>query len=179
MKIAISGFAGSGKNAVAVELEKQLKKKYKDIKLIIPTFKDLAKKQGISLMEFQELAKKDKKIDIKFDNYIKSEAKLNKNWITSTWLACWVVNADLKIFLYANEFERAKRISKRDKMTFKEALKHVKKRDIQNIKRYKKVYGYDISSPENIVDLIINSGKFTVKEEVEIILSALKSKKIY
>ena len=58
MIIAISGLTGSGKNTLGELLAKRL-----GYKLVCPTFKDLAAKEGVSLMEFQKKATKDPDID--------------------------------------------------------------------------------------------------------------------
>lgn len=53
MIIAVSGLTGSGKNTLGELLSKEL-----GYTLVCPTFKDLAAKEGITLMEFQKKAEK-------------------------------------------------------------------------------------------------------------------------
>ena len=140
MIIAISGLTGSGKNTLGDILAKRL-----GYKLICPTFKDLAKKEGISLMDFQKKAADDPNIDLKFDALLKEEvAAAGGNCVITTWLGPWVINADVSVYIDAPPEVRAKRISGRDKMSEKKALAHLNERDEQNRKRYLKVYGIDI-----------------------------------
>ncbi len=176
MKIAISGFAGSGKTALANKLYSILFSKYPGMSLIKPTFKDLAKEKGLSLMEFQELAEKDFDIDREFDNYIKKKASESQHCIVSTWLAIWMVDADLRVFLYSSVEERARRVAKRDGMSFMNALEHVKERDEQNIKRYKEVYNIDITNFNERADIVLNSSSFSIDGEVKILLSAIEAR---
>lgn len=176
MKIAISGFTASGKSALAEELFKLLKPSFSSLILIKPTFKDLAKEKGISLMQFQKLAAKDKNIDIKFDKYIKDNAKKSNHCIAVSWLSIWDIKADLKIFVYANEAVRAKRVAKRDKMSLKDAKEHILKRDADNINRFKKLYNINITKFQDVADIILNSKKFSITQEAKIVLAALKYK---
>ncbi|MEW6528977.1 MAG: (d)CMP kinase [Candidatus Micrarchaeota archaeon] len=163
MIVAIAGFGGTGKTTLGNALARKLK-----YRLISPSFKILAKKRGISLMEFQKEAEKDKNIDLKFDAYLKSEAKKG-NCIITTWLGPWIVNADLRIWLFAPIEIRAKRVAKRDNISIHEARDLLKKRENQNRKRYLKLYNIDIFDT-NIFDISFNSAKFSPKEMVDIIM---------
>ncbi|MFH0737325.1 MAG: cytidylate kinase family protein [Candidatus Micrarchaeota archaeon] len=151
MIIAVSGLTGSGKNTLGESLAKAL-----GYRLVCPTFKDLAAKEGIPLMEFQKKAEKDPKIDKKFDALLKEEAAKG-DCVVTTWLGAWMVDADVRIRVFAPLKVRGERIAKRDKMSLKEAMEHVAKRDEQNRKRYLKLYKIDIFS-EDIFDLSLNAG---------------------
>ena len=165
--ITISGFAGAGKTTLGKILAKRL-----GYRFIAPTFKDLAKKEGISLMEFQKRAEKDSGIDRKFDAYIKEEAKKGR-CVIATWLAPWMVKDSLKIWVYAPIEIRARRIAKRDGMDLAEAKKHILAREESNRKRYKKVYGIDIMD-YTIFDLCFNTKTFKPKEMADVIERMIK-----
>ena len=169
MIIAISGFTGSGKNTLGEMLAKEL-----GYRLVCPTFKDLAKEEGITLMEFQMKAAKDPDIDKKFDAVLKKQA--TGNCVVTTWLGAWMVDADVRIRVFAPLKTRAERIAKRDGMTLDEAMKHVKARDDQNIKRYKKVYGIDIES-DDVFDACLNAGIYKPEELKAIALAIIEAKK--
>jgi len=168
MIIAISGLTGSGKNTLGELLAKEL-----GYKLICPTFKDLAKKEGITLMEFQEKAENDPDIDKKFDALLKEQAK--ENCVVTTWLGPWIVDADLKIKVSAPAETRAERIANRDSMIFEDALKHVRDRDEGNRNRYKKLYGIDIYS-EDVFDAVLDSGKNSPEQLLKMTLEIIKKK---
>ncbi len=167
MIITVSGLTGCGKNTLGEQLAKEL-----GYKMVCPTFKDLAEKEGISLMEFQKKAEKDHNIDKKFDAVLKEQAK--GNCVVTTWLGPWMLNADVRVRLFAPLSVRAQRIAKRDGMSAKEAEQHVKERDLRNQKRYKKVYGIDIFDDESF-DITINSGKHSQEETFRIALAAIKA----
>ncbi len=171
MIIAISGFTGCGKNTLGELLAKKM-----GYKLICPTFKDLAAEEGISLMEFQAKAAKDKNIDKKFDAALKKQvAAAGGNCVVTTWLGPWMVDADLRVKLFVADEIRAGRVAKRDGVSKAEALKHMQKRDKQNIVRYKKVYGINIAD-ENIYDVCFNSGKYKPQELLDMVFTLILTK---
>lgn len=169
MIIAIAGLTGSGKNTLAELLAKELGYRHVD-----PTFKDLAAREGISLMEFQEKAEKDPDIDKKFDAALKEQAAAG-NCVISTWLGPWMVDADLRIKLVAPVEVRAKRIAERDGMSLDEAVRHVKERDERNRERYKKLYGIDIYD-EDIFDAVFSAELHTPEQLKEMSLILIRKK---
>ncbi len=161
--ICISGLTGSGKNSAGEALAKLT-----GLRLISFTFKNEAKKRGISLMEMQKLADENKEIDLNFDKRLVEEASKG-NCIVTTWLGPWMIkNADLRVWLYADERVRAERIAKRDELNADKALAHLRKRDADNISRFKKHYGIDITDRSNF-DMEIDSGKHRPAEIAKII----------
>lgn len=153
--IAISGFAGSGKNTVGEKVAEAI-----GWKVVAPTFKDLAADEGITLMEFQRKAEKDLSIDYKFDASLARKAA-GGNCVVVTWIGPWIKKISGKkygnveipavgcevfsVWLDAPAQLRAKRLAGRDGMDEEEAAKHIEKRDEDNVKRYKKAYGIDIT----------------------------------
>lgn len=168
--ICISGLTGSGKNAAGGALAKRLK-----LRLVSPTFKNYAKEEGVSLMDVQRKAGKDKKIDLEFDRRVAEDAAKG-NCIVTTWLGPWMVkNADLRVWLGADDKVRAGRIVKRDNMDMKSALQHLHARDSDNKVRYKKYYGIDLDDHSDF-DLEIDSGRHLPAEIAELIEKALRAK---
>ena len=171
MIIAISGLTGSGKNTLGEILAKRL-----GYKLVCPTFKDLAKKEGISLMDFQKKAANDSNIDLKFDELLKEEVSATGgNCVVTTWLGAWILNADITVYVDAPSEVRAERIAKRDKLTVKKALVHLNERDEQNRKRYLKVYGIDIYKTD-FFDLKLDSSKNKPEKLADIVEEFIKTR---
>ncbi|MEM3060323.1 MAG: cytidylate kinase family protein [Candidatus Anstonellales archaeon] len=167
MIITISGLVGCGKTTVGKLVARALK-----IPLLSPTFKDLAQKKGLSLMKFQKLAERDDSIDKEFDEKLKREVKKIGSCVVATWLSPWIIqDANLKVWLDASEKVRAKRISRRDNINIKQALLHIRKRDKQNILRYKKIYGINITNHDDF-DLIVRSDEMSAREVARIIVKA-------
>ncbi|MEW6722892.1 MAG: (d)CMP kinase [Candidatus Micrarchaeota archaeon] len=169
MIIAVSGLTGSGKNTLGELLAKSL-----GYRLVCPTFKDLAAKEGVSLMEFQEKAAKDHDIDRKFDAVLREQAS-GGDCVVTTWLGAWMLDADVRIKVFAPAEVRGERIAKRDGMAVDEAVKHVRERDEQNRKRYKKVYGIDIYDDSRF-DALLNCGIYRPEELLRISLEIIKTK---
>lgn len=163
--IAISGFAGSGKNTVGEKVASAL-----GWKIVAPTFKDLAEGEGITLMEFQERAKKDLSIDYKFDRALAEKAAGGK-CVVVTWIGPWISEISgkkwggveipkvaenvFRVWLDVPESIRISRLANRDGMDEAEAAEHIAKRDDENIKRYKKAYGIDIQNHGSF-DLVLH-----------------------
>jgi cytidylate kinase len=169
MIIAIAGLTGSGKNTLGELLAEEL-----GYRLVCPTFKDLAKKEGIPLMEFHKKAEDDPDIDRKFDEVLKEQAA-EGNCIITTWLGPWMVDADIKIRVTAAPEIRAERIAGRDSMSAEEAVAHVNERDDNNRKRYKKLYGIDIDN-EDIFDAVLDSGKYRPEELLQQVIELIKKR---
>jgi CMP/dCMP kinase len=170
MIIAIAGFAGSGKTTLGKALAERL-----GYRLISPSFKDLATKEGISLAEFQKRAEKDRNIDLKFDEYLKQEAAKG-NCVVTTWLGPWMVDADLRIWLFAPAEIRAKRAAERDGVSAQEAAREIKNREEGNRKRYLALYKIDIFDTSTF-DVSFNSARFSPQEMAGIISGILEAKK--
>jgi len=172
MIICVTGFAGCGKNVVSDVVAQRL-----GIGRVKLSFKDIAKDMGISLMDVQQRADKDPSIDREFDNRV-SDAAHKGDCVVSTWLGPWLIrDASMRVWLDAGEEVRARRISNRDKITYIDALKHVKARDENNRKRYFALYGINIDD-HSAFDLIINTEIYRPEQSAGIIIAALKEKKV-
>jgi cytidylate kinase len=176
MKVAISGLAGSGKTVFAKALHKALVEKGIDVKLITPSFKDVAAQLKMSLAEYEAIAQKDFRVDRLFDEKVKEQFSKEKNAIIASWLAIWNVDADLKIFLHAPLEVRAERIAKRDSIPIESAKAYVLDRDYRNRARYMAVYGIDIYNFADNVDAVLNSARLSLEGEVKAALGLLSSK---
>jgi len=171
MIIAVWGWSGAGKNTLGELLAKRL-----GYRTVSPTFKDLAAKEGISLLEFQKRAEKDPDIDKKFDTLLKEEAAKG-NCVVTTWLGPWMVPADFRILVFAPEKVRIERVAKRESISVNEAAKYVREKDSGNIKRYKKVYGIDITDTSSF-DLALSADTYRPEQMAEIAMLAIEKKKM-
>lgn len=173
MKIAVSGLSGCGKTTLGRKLAKEL-----GIDHITFTFKDFAKEKGVSLMEFQKMAEKDPDIDKKFDQMVCSNIKNKESFVITTWLGSWYdelfgIGYDLKIWLATSLEERAKRLSRRDNMSYENAIKHLEERDNENRDRYLSVYHIDIFDNSKF-SMVLTNTTLTPDQTVKIVLDYLK-----
>jgi cytidylate kinase len=169
MIICISGLSGSGKNSVGEEVAKLLR-----LRVVNPTFKTIAARQKMTLMEFHRKAEKEHSIDRRFDEELVAQAKRG-NCVVTTWLGPWMVKgADIKVWLYAPQAVRAQRVAGRDSITVEQALAHISDRDESNHHRYNEVYHINIYDHSGF-ELVINTEKFAPKESARIIAEAARA----
>jgi len=168
MIIALSGLSGCGKNSVGGLLAREL-----GMRTVQMSFKEEAQRRGVSLMDLQAMADADPEFDRKLDASIVAEAAKG-DCVVMTWLGPWKVQADLRVWLNAGERERAKRVAERDGMAPAAAVAHVRKRDADNIARYKKYYGIDILNHSGF-DLEVNTERLAPEQSSEIIACAAKA----
>ena len=170
MIICISGLSGSGKNSVGSLVAQKL-----GLRLVDPTFKTIAARQKLGLLEFHRKAEHDHSIDRDFDARLIAEAKRG-NCVVTTWLGPWMVkNADVRVWLYAPKSARVARVARRDGMGQEEAELHITERDGSNHLRYLEIYKIDIYDHSGF-ELVINSEKFMPEQSAQIIAEAARQK---
>ncbi|VVC02127.1 Cytidylate kinase [uncultured archaeon] len=170
MIICIAGLSGSGKNSVGELVAQKL-----GLRVVNPTFKTIAKKEKLSLMEFHKKAEHNPAIDKDFDARLVDMASRG-DCVVTTWLGPWMIkNADMRIWLYAPRAARAERCAGRDGQTFEEAERHITERDENNHHRYHEIYRINIYDHSGF-DLVINTEQFLPEESADIIAIAACAK---
>ncbi|RLI95357.1 MAG: cytidylate kinase [Candidatus Altiarchaeales archaeon] len=169
MIITVSGLIGSGKSTLAKELADRFNLRYISPGMIM---RDMAKKRGMTLLEFSKYAEKNPEIDEEID---KLQKRLSRNGycVVDGRLSSYFIDSDLKIWLRASLDVRARRISDRDKIPLELARKGILERERSERLRYKKFYGIDLDNLD-IYDIILNTDKFDAREMTEIISTAVR-----
>jgi cytidylate kinase len=164
MIVTISGFIGSGKTTVAKDLSMRLCIKHVSAGEI---FRDMAKKNNLSLEDFTKMAEINPKIDQELDNQLQDISKEEESIIDGR-LSGWLVDAELKIWLKAPLNIRINRVARREKKDYEHALKETKMREESEIRRYKELYNIDMNdlTPYNVV---IDTAKWRAEEVVDLI----------
>ena len=85
--------------------------------------------------------------------------------------------ADIKVYLYASDEVRAKRIQNREGGSLEEIASFTRMRDEQDSSRYKKLYNID-NNDYSFVDLEIDTSLYNPEEIVEKIITLLLDKKL-
>lgn len=168
MKIAISGLSGCGNTTASKLVGEKL-----GLKVINYTFKDLSRELGIDFDQLHDKAEQDEKIDLMLDKKLIEESQ--QDCVLASRLACWLINADLKVWLHASLRTRATRIAERDGIALEEALKKTSGRDKKNIGRYKKYYGVNLKKFVEVADLVINNEGYAPEQVASLIAEAAKN----
>ena len=169
LRVAISGKSGCGNTTVSTMLAKSL-----NITLINYTFRNLAEERGMTLEQVIEQAKNDSSFDEYVDTHQVELAK-KESCVLGSRLAIWMLeDADVKIYLYAEDNIRAKRIFEREGGDLEKIKEFTAMRDSQDTKRYKDLYNIDNNSYEQVADIVIDTALYSAEEIVALILAELE-----
>jgi cytidylate kinase len=172
LRVAISGKSGCGNTTVSSLLAEKL-----GIGLVNFTFRQLAAEKNLSLAEIIEKAKTDDSFDVEVDTRQVEMAK-KSSCVLGSRLAVWMLKeADMKIYLFADDEIRAERILNREGGDLGEIKRFTSMRDGEDTRRYKKLYGID-NGDYNFCDMIIDTKNFTPEKIVEMIIAELKKKNL-
>ena len=177
MIITISGKAGSGKSTVAKLLAENLSIRHYSIGDLM---RAMAAEKGISLMELNNLAEKDKSIDFGLDNKLKELGKTKDNFVVDGRLAAFFIpKAEVRVFLETDDRVRAERILKDKREHEKssdidEMTEKIRKREESEKKRYLKYYNVNYLD-KKLYNLKIDTTKLTPNQVVDKIMDFVKA----
>ena len=172
VRVAISGKSGCGNTTVSTLLAEKL-----GVKLINYTFRQLAAEKGLTLAQVIENAKTDDSYDIFVDNHQVELAKAEP-CVLGSRLAIWMLKeADLKVYLFASDETRAKRILNREGGDLQKIKDFTAMRDSEDTRRYKKIYNID-NNDYAFSDLIIDTANYNPEQIVELIVAELEKRNL-
>lgn len=161
--LCISGMAGCGKSTVAKKLAEKYKLRYFSggdaLKALALEAGYKSAKRGWWESEegraFLKQRIQDPSFDRKVDQKLLEWAKQG-NVVLDSWTMAWLHKGGFKIWLEASPEERAKRIGKRDRISFEKALAALKERDAKTKAVYNDLYGFDLGEDFSPFDLILD-----------------------
>ena len=172
IRVGISGKSGCGNTTVSTLLSQKL-----GVKLINYTFRQLAAEKNMTLAQVIEAAKNDDSYDKYVDKH-QVELALAEPCVLGSRLAIWMLKeADLKVYLYASDETRARRVYNREGGDLQAIKDFTAMRDREDTGRYKVFYGID-NNDYSFVDIIIDVNDKTPEEIVNIILDKLVEKEL-
>jgi cytidylate kinase len=163
--VTVDGPSGSGKGTLAEEIADRLEIKHFSAGDV---FRSIAEDRGISHVELAEKAGKE--VDLEVDRRTLQRA-LKESCVVEGRLPSWVLGdySDLKIYLTADEEERARRVAGRENIDRETALEEeIRQRDNENNRRYEDYYGIDTSKRE-IYDVIFDNTKLNLNEQNQLV----------
>lgn len=168
--IAVSGRPGSGKTTLAKSLADALGLRYVSSGGI---FRRMAEKLGLSLVDMSRIAENDLSLDRAIDEEARNEA-MKGGVVVDGHIAAWILKdiAHIKISVIAPLEIRVNRVAKRDSLNYDEALGVIKEIEESESRRFKALYGLDLSD-NTVFDLIINTHTFSPTECLNIALGAV------
>ncbi len=168
MKIAISGLSGCGNTTACTNVSKEL-----GLEMVNYTLRNAAQEAGLSLPEMQLLAEKYLEIDAALDAKLTKLVEKKQHCVVGTRLSGWSVGADLSVWLHASLDTRAKRIASRGEGNLEDIKQATDRRDKQNIRRYKKLYGINTLSHDHF-DLVVNTERLTPEQVAALVAAAAR-----
>lgn len=176
LTITVSGSSGSGKTTGAKAMAKAFNLKYIAAGQIQ---RKIAKGKRIPLEEQVKL--RGKEVDYEMDRR-NLEFAMKGNVVIDARLSGWCAGnwADVKIFYDCPLEVRATRAASRENVSLEESVENVKKRDEEDNKKYKELYGID-AFDKSIYDFVIDNKNLTKKEAetvpVKMVKEFLRKKK--
>ncbi len=175
MIITISGLPGSGKDTIAKIASEKLGM---ELICVGNLRREMAKKRGLTLAEFNKLGEREDFTDIEVDNHTKELGKTKENFILIGRTAFHFIPQSIKVFLKVDLKEGARRIfeDKREGESFdsvRDVLTSIQRRMESDNFRYKKYYDLDVHN-ESQYDIVINSTNKSIEQVVEEFLERVK-----
>ena len=179
--IIISGMPASGKTTVAGILSRRLNRRTVGIGDVL---KEIAGERGYKIsgegwwetpegMRFHKERDSNPEFDKEADKRLISLVKKGDVIVTS-YTAPWIADEGFKIWLSAEESNRAERMAKRDNTDLGKADKATRMRDREDHDLYKSLYNFELGKDLKPFDLVVDTNDITADEVAERILKKLK-----
>jgi len=166
MLITISGVPGSGKTTVAKLLAERLGLPHV---YAGDLYRREAKRRGLTLEAFNELAERDHSIDRQLDADMAARARQG-DVVLEGRLAGYLAAQNrldaLKVWLDASDEVRARRVAQREARDWHEVLEVNRVRHRSDAKRYQVIYGFDLADTA-VYDVVLYTDHCTPETLVE------------
>ncbi|MGH9136255.1 MAG: (d)CMP kinase [Acidimicrobiales bacterium] len=173
MLVTVSGLPGSGTSTVATRLAAALGLAHLDGGTV---FRGMAAEHAMTLEAFGAYAETHADIDIELDSRLAARARAG-DVVLESRLAGWIATLEglpaLRVWIDADEGERARRVARRDRVDEEAALAANRAREASERRRYQAIYEIDLDD-RSIYDLVLDSTTARPDELVEAVLAATR-----
>jgi len=175
VRVIIDGGAGSGKSTVARAVAKHFKLRHVSAG---EKFREVARRMGFKTtgtdyLRFHEYQRKHLEIDYEIDKLILKDLRSGE-WVIDSRIAGYLFKGKAyRILLKVPDVVAAKRNSLREGVSKVVALEAVKKRNSEDARRYRKLYGIDLGDT-SVYNLVLDTSYFPIKDMNYIIISVLR-----
>ncbi|HDD69239.1 MAG TPA: cytidylate kinase, partial [Candidatus Korarchaeota archaeon] len=124
-----------------------------------------------------KMRKEDPSFDRKVDEELIRIAERERDVVLDSWTMPYLLKAEDKvaIFLKADIEERAKRVMRRDGISFEEAVKRIKLKDSESIEIYEAIYGFKLGEDLSPFHLVLDNTRLEAKQTFDIVLSFIEA----
>lgn len=170
--ITIFGLAGTGTSTCGKLLAKKLGYDFLSTGNLV---RQMANERGLDLNRFEDLMKNDSTIDLTLDQKISKigKQKRTKGLIIDSRLAWYFIPDSFKIKFTCDDNIRTKRVTERDRVSFKEAKEKILHRENIHRNKYRDLYGIENYESNENFDFVINSGVLDTENLVMKILEKM------
>jgi len=182
MRITITGFPGSGKSTLGRGIAESLGLKHYSAG---DFWRQIGKERGLSLMQIQELAKKDASIDEEVDKRTEELGRKEENFVMDGRLAWYFIPESIKIFVKIDLGIAAQRVfqdikegkkersQETENKSLEQTMQNMEKRMQLDRKRWLRLYNVDYLDEKNY-DIIVDTSKTGIPETRERVLKQIK-----
>ncbi len=184
LKICISGFTGSGKSTLGKKLAIYYNIPYYSggdaLKRMIAGDEKVEDvgwwERDIGAIAMR-MRKEDPSFDRKVDEELMRIAEEKVDIVLDSWTMPYLLKAEDKvaIFLKADLKERARRVMRRDSISYEEAIRRVKLKDNESIEIYKQTYGFKLGEDLSPFHLVLDNTRLEARQTFEIVLSFIEA----
>ena len=179
--ICISGMAGTGKSTLAKKLAQKYGLKYYSGG---DALKALAAEEGCNVssngwwespegLAFLRQRERDSQFDEAVDDKLLEYAQQGSVLLDS-WTMPWLLKTGFKIWLLASMQKRAERVSERDKITVKDALRILEEKEALTKAIYRKLYGFTLGQDYAPFNLVLDTDNLNAEEVFQVLCKVLE-----
>jgi len=174
--VCVCGLAGSGKSTLGRRLASKYGLKYFSGG---DALKALALDEGLGGIKrgwwesaeglrFLEIRGKDSEFDRVVDAKLLEFARVG-DVVLDSWTMPWLLDCGFKVWLEASIEKRARRIARRDGMSFELALKALKEKEAGTKSIYKRLYGFSLGEDFEPFHLILDTDYLSAPEVFDVL----------